>query len=118
MALTDVETADAATLLAAVRSRPDDHPGLVEAIELAAVEEKARLMEQVVRLGRLPALESMASLLLELHDRLDLVGLARDGRFAMPLTQETLADATGLSLVHFNRTLQQLRRERMIERRS
>jgi DNA-binding transcriptional regulator YhcF (GntR family) len=36
-------------------------------------------------------------------------------RFRMPLTQEIMADALGLSLVHVNRTLQQLRREKLIE---
>ena len=36
----------------------------------------------------------------------------------MPLTQEVLADALGLSIVHVNRTLQQLRRERLIEARN
>jgi len=39
-------------------------------------------------------------------------------RFPLPLTQEVLADALGLSIVHVNRTLQQLRRERLIELRS
>jgi DNA-binding transcriptional regulator LsrR (DeoR family) len=43
------------------------------------------------------------------------VGLGDDRRFPMPLTQESLADALGLSTVHVNRTLQQLRRERLIE---
>jgi DNA-binding transcriptional regulator LsrR (DeoR family) len=44
-----------------------------------------------------------------------LVGQADNRSFTMPLTQEVLADFLGLSIVHVNRTLQQLRRERLIE---
>ena len=57
----------------------------------------------------------MLHLLLELHHRLRTVGLAEAGRFEMPLTQEVLADALGLSIVHVNRTLQQIRREGLVE---
>ena len=71
--------------------------------------------EQVVRVGRRTAYERMCHLLLELHHRLSLVGLAQDWRFPMPLTQEILADATSLSIVHVNRTLTQLRREHLVE---
>ena len=51
----------------------------------------------------------------ELHDRAAAAGLADDGRFLLPLTQEVLADALGLSVVHVNRVLQQLKRDRLIE---
>jgi CRP-like cAMP-binding protein len=73
------------------------------------------LLDHVVRLGRQTAYERTAHLLLELHWRLSLIGQADGHRFAMPLTQEVLADFLGLSIVHVNRTLQQLRRERLIE---
>jgi CRP-like cAMP-binding protein len=46
------------------------------------------------------------------------VGLAEKQRFPLPLTQELLADALGLSIVHINRTLQQMRRDGLIEWRS
>jgi hypothetical protein len=54
------------------------------------------------------------NLLLELYDRLDLIGLVKENTFRIPLTQEVFADALGLSVVHINRTLQQLRREGML----
>jgi CRP-like cAMP-binding protein len=44
-------------------------------------------------------------------------GLADGERLPMPLTQEILSDALGLSIVHLNRTLQQMKRERLIEMR-
>lgn len=77
--------------------------------------EEGLLVSQVVRLGRQSAYERLISLLLEFHDRLSAVGLAEDQSFSLPFTQEILSDALGLSTVHTNRTLQQLRRERLIE---
>lgn len=79
--------------------------------------EERCLVNEAVRLGRQSAYERLVHLLLEFHDRLDAVGLVRDGAFTMPFTQEVLSDALGLSTVHTNRTLQQLRRERLIETR-
>ena len=55
--------------------------------------------------------EFTACCLLELNQRLSLGGLAHDGVFAMPLTQEALADALGLTTVHINRMVQLARRE-------
>jgi CRP-like cAMP-binding protein len=77
--------------------------------------EDGLLLDHVVRLGRQTAYERTAHLLLELDWRLALIGQTENHRFTMPLTQEVLADFLGLSIVHVNRTLQQLRRERMIE---
>jgi len=57
----------------------------------------------------------LINLLLEFHDRLAAAGLVEDGSFMLPFTQEVLSDALGLSTVHTNRTLQQLRRENLIE---
>lgn len=65
--------------------------------------------ERVVSLGRRAALERMAHFFCELVARLEAVGLGNNGRYDMPLTQADLADALGLSVVHVNRTLQQLR---------
>jgi CRP-like cAMP-binding protein len=77
-------------------------------------QEESFLYNQVLRLGRQSAHERMISLLLEFHARLQRVGFVRDGSFALPLTQEILSDALGLSVVHTNRTLQQLKREHLI----
>lgn len=77
-------------------------------------QEETFLYNHVVRLGRQSAQERLIGLLLELHTRLDQVGLAQDGSFSLPLTQEVLSDALGLSVVHTNRTLQQLKRDHLI----
>ncbi|MBO9498078.1 MAG: Crp/Fnr family transcriptional regulator [Novosphingobium sp.] len=83
---------------------------LKEAYEVSRAIEEAHLLAQITRLGRLSALERLADLFLELYERLALAGLAADGRFALPLTQEIVADALGLTSVHLSRTLQLARR--------
>lgn len=87
----------------------DASPTLAHAVALSRELDEGHLMAQVTRLGRLNAYERIIDLLLELYERLTLSGLARDGSFAMPITQETLSDALGLTPVHVNRTLQQAR---------
>ena len=58
--------------------------------------------------------------MLDIQARLRAAGLGEGegDSFAMPLTQETLGDVLGLSLVHVNRIIQQLRRERLIDLRA
>ena len=90
-------------------------PGLSRALAIASDQQQTRLINQVVRLGRQTAYERCAHLLLELHARLAEVGETYGDSFRLPVKQEILADALGLSLVHVNRTLQQLRRERLVE---
>ncbi len=73
----------------------------------------------VVNLGRRDALERLAYLLCELHFRLGLIdGCVDDNQFAFPLTQDDLADVLGLTPVHVNRKLQQLRQNDIINLRS
>jgi CRP-like cAMP-binding protein len=115
-AVTALETMDAEPLLEAARR--GDAPGAARALSVAERTEQALLLDHMVRLGRQTAYERMAHLLLELQHRLEIVGLGDSQRFPLPLTQEVLADALGLSIVHVNRTLQQLRREGLIELRS
>lgn len=76
--------------------------------------DQSMLAEHAMRLGRRNARERMAHLFLELYHRLEHVGATEENRFEMPVTQEILADALGLSVVHVNRTLQQLKREGLV----
>jgi CRP-like cAMP-binding protein len=71
--------------------------------------------EWVVNVGRRDSRARIAHLLCELVLRLDKIGFGHDGAFEFPLTQEQLADATGLTPVHTNRTLQTLRKNGLIE---
>jgi len=65
--------------------------------------------EWAINLGRRDALERVAHVICELYERLKVVGFVEGNSFAFPVTQTDLADATGLSTVHLNRTLQELR---------
>lgn len=71
--------------------------------------------EWTLSLGQRSAYERLAHLLVELYVRLAAVGRAEYGRCDFPLTQNDLAEATGLTAVHVNRTLQELRRDKLIE---
>jgi CRP-like cAMP-binding protein len=107
MALTDavISEVDAERLGRIMRTRP----GLGGAILWSASWETVMLVERLVDVGRRNAIERLARLLLELGARLKLVDLGSDRGFECPLTQAMLADALGLSIVHVNRTLRQLR---------
>ena len=89
-------------------------PRLATAILWAASRDEAMVVEHLVGIGRRHADARMAHFLLELGSRLSLVGLGdRDG-FDCPLTQYHLADALGLSAVHVNRVLRQLRERGLV----
>lgn len=89
-------------------------PRLATAILWAASRDEAMVVEHLVNLGRRSAEERMAHLLLELGNRLKLVGVGDLSGFRCPLTQYHLADALGLSAVHVNRVLRHLREEGLV----
>ena len=71
--------------------------------------------EWTLSLGRRTALSRMAHLFCEMNIRLGIGGLASNNCYAMPLTQIELGECLGLTAVHVNRTLQELRRLELIE---
>ena len=71
--------------------------------------------ELALSLGQRSAMARMAHLFCELYMRLDAVGRARSDGFDFPLTQRELAECLGLTVVHANRTIQELRRRRLVE---
>jgi CRP-like cAMP-binding protein len=71
--------------------------------------------EWTLNVGQRTAYERLAHILCELFIRMQVVGLVDGKSCDFPLTQLDLADATGLTAVHVNRTLQELRKDRLIE---
>lgn len=71
--------------------------------------------ELTLSLGRRSAISRMAHLFCELHLRLDAVGRATKDGYEFPLTQRELSECLGLTVVHVNRTLQELRRRGLLE---
>ena len=93
-------------------------PGLRRAFWWSSLVDEAVLRQWLVSMGQRPADRRMAHLFCELEARLGAVGLVQDGRFEFPLSQDELGDVLGLSAVHANRTLQQLREPGLLEFRS
>ena len=89
-------------------------PRLGAAILWAASRDEAMVVEHLVGIGRRSALARTAHLLVELGLRLQLVGLGEAGGFACPLNQYVLADALGLTAIHVNRVLRQLRERQLL----
>ena len=89
-------------------------PRLAAAVLWAASRDEAMVVEHLVNIGRRDAAERMAHFLLELGTRLSLVGMGSKAGYACPLSQNLLADALGLSTIHVNRMLRQLREAGMV----
>ena len=87
----------------------ETEPRLAMALLWAASRDEAMVVEHLVGIGRRSPIIRTAHQFLELQQRLRLVGLADDGSYACPLNQYVLADALGLTAIHLNRTLRQLR---------
>jgi CRP-like cAMP-binding protein len=81
-----------------------------------ALAEASIFREWAVNIGRRDSRSRIAHLLCEFAYRVDAQGLCPSGIYELPMTQEQLADATGLTAVHVNRVLQALQREGLIER--
>ena len=71
--------------------------------------------ELALSLGQRSAISRMAHLFCELHLRLDAAGRARTDGFDFPLTQRELSECLGLTVVHVNRPIQELRRRGLVE---
>jgi CRP-like cAMP-binding protein len=90
------------------------YPRIATAFWWESLVNSAIQREWTMSLGQRTAFERMAHLLCEIFLRLRLAGLTRNNGCELPLTQSDLADATGLSKVHVNRTLQELRSAELI----
>lgn len=71
--------------------------------------------EWALSLGQRSALSRMANLFCELYMRLRVVGRTEGNGYEFPLTQRELSECLGLTVVHANRTLQELRRRGLVE---
>ncbi|MBX9661045.1 MAG: Crp/Fnr family transcriptional regulator [Nitrospiraceae bacterium] len=94
---------------AALRSLWHAHPRLVEACWRLTLIDAAIVREWMLNIGRRDAYARLSHLMCELYMRLDAVGLVQNGTCDLPMTQAELGDALGISTVHVNRTLQELR---------
>lgn len=98
-----------------LRAMFERHPHLMRVYWLMTNIDAAIHREWTVSLGRRSALGRMAHLFCEIRERLAVVGLAENDSYVFPLTQQELGECLGLTAVHVNRTLQELRRRGLIE---
>ena len=91
-----------------------NYPTLTRALWWSTLVEEAIAREWLVNVGQRNARERMAHLFCELLYRFRAVGLNQGNSCTLPLTQVELAETLGLSSVHVNRTLQELRRQKLI----
>ena len=106
----------AAVPVAALRALAEDHPAVGRAMWIETLIDAAIFREWIVNVGRRDSISRISHLLCELALRLEAAGLSRDYRYEIPLTQEQVADCTGLTPVHVNRVLKELGRMGLIER--
>ena len=92
----------------------DHYPGLLHALWRDTLIHGAIARAWMTGIGRRSALERMAHLLCEMLVRFEAVGLALNRSFRLPVGQVELGDTLGLSAVHVNRVLQDMRRSKLI----
>ena len=93
----------------------EEHPHLTRVYWFATNLDAAIHREWELSLGRRSAIARVAHLLCEMRVRLGLVGLAEELRYDLPLTQTDLAECLGLTAIHVNRTLKELRELDVVE---
>jgi CRP-like cAMP-binding protein len=91
-----------------------EFPRLGAALLWATSRDEAMVVEHLVNIGRRSAIERTAHFFMELAERLTLIGEASETEFKCPLSQFVLADALGLTAIHVNRVLRQLREQKLL----
>jgi CRP-like cAMP-binding protein len=99
----------------AIERLTDERPRIARALWWHELVAASIQREWMLNVGQRSAYERLAHLLCELFVRLRSVGLTNGDTCDFPITQTDIADATGLTSVHVNRTLQELRRDGLIE---
>jgi CRP-like cAMP-binding protein len=119
LATSALQALSVATILrvphSAIRAAAAHYPALAEAFWRDCTVDAAILAEWVVNVGRRDAKTRIAHLLCEMASRLHADSGANDFVFDLPVSQNQLADATALTAVHVNRTLQSLRADGLVE---
>jgi CRP-like cAMP-binding protein len=111
-AVTPLEVVEIAP--AALEAVVDAHPQITRALWWQELVRKSCYREWIVNVGARSAVARVAHLLCETFLRLESIGGTQDHSCPFPLTQRDLADATGLTPVHVNRTVQRLREQGLV----
>jgi CRP-like cAMP-binding protein len=91
------------------------HPRIAHALWRDTLIDAATYREWMVGMGRRSALQQMAHFFCEIFVRQEAIGATFDARCDLPISQGEMADALGLSLVHLNRTLRDIRKTGLVD---
>jgi CRP-like cAMP-binding protein len=97
-----------------IRRITEEHPHLARMLWFSTLLDAAIHREKILSVGRRSAMARIAHLLCEFYVRLQLVNMAGNESYDLPLTQADLGDATGLTSIHVNRMLKQLRDRKLV----
>jgi CRP-like cAMP-binding protein len=97
-----------------LREAVEQHPHLARLLWLSTIVDAGIHREWMLSLGRRSAKSRLAHLFCELQVRLTAAGMAPHGKYDLPLNQAELADVLGLTAVHTNRVLKELREEGLL----
>lgn len=103
----DVSSGDVQTLI-------DSSPTIARTLWWSTLVDEAILRQWLANMGRLRADHHLMHLFCELHLRMEGIGLALNGSFRLPLTQEEIGDVIGVASVHVNRIVQALRADGLV----
>jgi CRP-like cAMP-binding protein len=90
-------------------------PNVAEMFWRDTLIDSAMFREWIVNVGQRPAPARLAHVMVELRERLKVIGRADGNRFDMPLTQEQIGEALGITAVHANRVIKQLRQDGIVD---
>jgi len=100
---------------AALRAMTRGNPNITEVLWRDTLIDAAMFREWIVNVGQRPAASRLAHIVVELRTRLAITGYTESGAFEMPLTQEQIGEALGITPVHANRIIKQLRDENVVD---
>lgn len=108
-----IQTATQARVATIARADMDrllnEHRGIAQAMYVSQLTDEGTLRAWITSMGRRTSIERVAHLICELYARAHGIGLVDDTEFSLPLSQIILADALGMTPVHINRVLKELR---------
>ena len=90
-------------------------PNVAEIFWRDTLIDAAMFREWIVNVGQRSAPARLAHVMVELRERLKLIGRVQGNHFEMPLTQEQIGEALGITAVHANRVIRQLREDGIVE---
>jgi CRP-like cAMP-binding protein len=100
---------------AALRALTRARPKVAELLWRDTLIDAAIFREWIVNVGQRPAPNRFAHMIVELRERLAVIGMVEGNAFDMPLTQEQIGEAMGITAVHANRIIKQLRDDNVLD---